>query len=243
MMSWRMDSSAGAAVWDTAPLSESDLACRDEEIRWLMGQERQSWNLINGRIAEKGDPMANVGMYSGVAANPPPAAGANVPSLSGEASLFTTAFYTPWLALSLIAPSAWKLYVTWTTTTAATPGNLTLTPRVGSVAAGASSTGGITMGAGSPIALTASITTLWKYKGEITVRSVGPPGLNSSAYGTFDLIAKPATAGTGIATIFDLSGFTAATFDASVASGFVLGMVNTVTTIVYNVQQIHWVSV
>jgi hypothetical protein len=240
-MSWRMDSSAGAAIWDTAPMSDQDILCRDEEIRYLMRHERANWGLINGRLKEKCDPVA-YGTYAGLAAVPQETTGANVASLNGEASLFTTAFYAPWPARSLVSPSAFKLFVAFTATTVTSPGNLTINPRLGSVAAGSSSTGGIALGADAAITLTASITTLWRVDGDITVRSIGAPGANSKADGSINVTAKPASAGTGAATINDLAGYTEATFDASLASGFVLGMANTVTTIVYNVRQIHWIS-
>ena len=64
-MSWRQDSSAGAYVWDTAPLSDQEILCRDEEIRWLARHEQKQgkWKLINGRLAERGDLVASRGNY------------------------------------------------------------------------------------------------------------------------------------------------------------------------------------
>jgi hypothetical protein len=240
-MSWRRDSTAGAAIWDTEPMSAEDLACRDEEIRWLMRHERQQWGLVNGRLTEKGDPLA-YGAYAGPAAIAAPGTLANVASISGEASLFTTSLYTPWLANSLVGPTPWQVYVSWQTTTSTSPASLTLNPRVGSVASGSSSTGGIALGADGAITLTASITTDWILSGRLTVQSIGLPGTNSKAAGSFICTAKPATTGTGAATINDIFGYTVASFDASIASGFVLGMANTVTTITYAVTQVHWIS-
>jgi hypothetical protein len=239
-----MDSTAGAYIWDTQPMSDEELLCRDEEIRWLMAHERQGWGLINGRLKTDGT-LTAYGTYAGLAAIPPTSSSgfqANVASLNGEASLWTTSLFTPWLANSLVAPSAWKLHTSWQTTTSTSPGNLTLNPRVGSVAAGSSSTGGIALGADAAIALTASITTDWFVEGNIIVGSIGAPGTNSKAIGDFNCTAKPATTGTGAATINDIFGFTQASFDASIASGLVLGMANTVTTITYAVMTIIWLS-
>jgi hypothetical protein len=238
---WRQDSSAGAAVWDTEPLSPEDIRGRDEEIRWLIAHERQSWGLINGRIAGKGDPVA-YGTFAGLAAIPPAGTLANVPSLNGEASLWNVALFSPWLADALVAPSAWQLYVSWQTVTSTSPASVTINPRVGTFAAGASTTGGAALGADAAIALTASITTDWICSGRITVQSIGIPGANSKAAGSFILTAKPATATPGPATINDIFGFTIPSFDASVASGVTLGMANTVTTINYTPTQIHWIS-
>jgi hypothetical protein len=240
-MGWRRDSSAGAAIWDTEPLTVEEVSCRDEEIRWMMAHERQRWGLINGRLAEKGDPTA-YGTFAGLGAMSPAGTLANVASLSGEASLWNVSLFTPWLANALVAPSAWQLYVAFQTVTSTTPANLTINPRVGSFTAGASSTGGIALGADGAITLTASITTNWYCEGKVTVQSIGLPGANSKAAGTFNVVAKPASAGNGAATINDIFGFTIASFDASVASGVTLGMANTVTTITYAVTQIHWIS-
>lgn len=242
-MSWRMDSTAGAHVWDTQPLNDQEVLGRDEELEWISHHERKGWNLINGRIARSGDPTAVAGVYTGVNSYAPPGTLANVASLNGEAALWNVALYSPWLANSLLAPSAWELYVQWQTVTVATPANLTINPRVGTFAAGASTTAGIALGADAAITLTASITTNWKTVGTLTVIKVGIPGTNSTVQGEFQTTAKPATTGTGAATINDLYGYTtAAAFDASIASGVVLGMANTVTTINYQVNQIHWLS-
>lgn len=244
-MPWRMDSTAGAAIWDTQPMSSDDLALRDEEIRWLMQHQRTGWKVINGRIAGSGDPVANVGAYTSLGAYPPTASSgflANVASINGEAALWTTSLFTPWLANALVSPSAWRIHAAWQTTTSTSPANLTLNPRIGSVAAGSSSTGGIALGADAAITLTASITTDWALVGNLTVDVIGAPGANSKAIGDFRCIAKPATTGTGAATINDIFGFTQASFDSSVASGFVLGMANTVTTITYAPMVIHWIS-
>ena len=73
-MSWRMDSTAGAAIWDTQPLTSDDLALRDEEIEWLAQQGRHQWKIINGRLAASGHPTANVGSYTSAGAYPPTAA-------------------------------------------------------------------------------------------------------------------------------------------------------------------------
>lgn len=244
-MSWRMDSTLGATVWDTQPMSPDDLALRDDEIRWLTAHQRTGWKLINGRIDASRDPTANVGAYTSLGAYPPVSASgfqANVASLNGEASLFTTSLYAPWLANSLIAPSAWGIHIAWQTTTSTSPGNLTLNPRVGSINAGSSSTGGIALGADAAITLTASITTDWFVDGRIVVDVVGATGANSKAKGDFNCTGKPGTTGTGAATINDIFGYTQAAFDATAAQGFVLGMANTVTTITYAPMTIIWIS-
>lgn len=241
-MSWRMDSSAGAMLWDTEPLGLERRRERDEEIRWLIAHERPGWGLINGRIKEKFDPTM-YGTFAGLSALPPAATIPNVASISGEGSLYDVAAYTPWLGKSVVAPSAWLLFVSFQVITAATPASVTVNPRVGSFAAGASSTGGAALGADAAVTLTASITTNWLINGNITVRSVGAYGAaNATAEGIFQMHAKPATAGNGLTTVDDVFGFTTASFDAGAAQGVALGMANTVTTINYSIRQIQWIS-
>jgi hypothetical protein len=222
-------------------MTTDELALRDEELSWLMQHERGRWGLINGRIARSADPVS-IGTYANLAAIPPAGTLANAASINGEGALYTNSLWSPWPADSLYAPSAWDLYVSFQVVTSTSPGSATVTPRIGSFAASASTAGGVTLGAGSAVTLTASITTNWIYHGRVSVLRAGIPGANALANGAFQLWAKPATAGTGIATIFDTSGFTQASFDSTVASGVVPGMVNTVTTINYSVTQVHWLS-
>jgi hypothetical protein len=165
-----------------------------------------------------------------------------VPSISGEASLWNSGLWTAMPANGYLAPEAYRLITSWNTVTVASPASLTINPRVGVFAAGASSAAGIALGADAAITLTASVTTLWWVRADLTVRSIGAPGANSTMVGFFHLIAKPVTAGGGAVTQNDVFGHTVASFDASVAQGVTLGMANTVTTINYAVQQIHWAS-
>jgi hypothetical protein len=55
------DSTSGETIWDTEPMSEVDLKLRDEELHWLIRNERRGWKLINGRIQGSGLPTANEG--------------------------------------------------------------------------------------------------------------------------------------------------------------------------------------
>lgn len=213
-----------------------------DDINDAAALQFQEWKGRQRMLREGGFPLASEGVYAALGAYPPSAVQANVASLNGEAALWSTALWTPLPANGNLAPDAYRLAVSWTTTTSTSPGNLTINPRLGSFAAGASSSGGVAMGADAAITLTASITTQWYCRGDITIRTIGAPGANSTAIGFFNVVAKPATAGTGAATINDVFGHTAASYDASIASGVVLGMANTVTTITFAVQQVHWTS-
>lgn len=240
-MSWRIDSTAGAAVWDTEPMGPEDLLCRDEELAWLTEHERGNWGLINGRIRRSGHPTS-YGTFVSTSALGPPATLANVASLNGEASMWTTSLYTPWAANSLVGPSGWFVHVTYQVITSTSPASLTINPRIGSVASGSSSTGAVALGAGASNALTASITTNWTSWGYVTVQQAGIPGANAKAIADFYTIAKAGSAGNGAPTVTDMEGFTQASFDSTLSSGLVWGMANTVTTINYSVMQINWLS-
>ena len=120
-MPWRMDSTAGAAIWDTQPMSTDDLALRDDEIRWLMQKERQSWKLVNGRISQKGDPVANVGSYTSLGAYPPTQTQTStaVTTATPGTAIWTSTIFSPILGNSVIAGSGYRIAASGTIQTSA----------------------------------------------------------------------------------------------------------------------------
>lgn len=247
MSNWRLGKN-GEAIYES--MSHEDIACRDEELAWLMRQERYKWSLINGRIVESGDPVALQGGLTGLQGQPPAANIATVTSISGTAALWSTSLYTPIPTQGVLTPAAFRIMARGTFSTSTSPGNFGLDPRVGAQSTGGSAISGTTMGASTNVALTASITNaFWCVKGDLTARSVGAAGANSPIIGGFELwstqatsggLAGPAIAGAGFNGL--MFGGTAASVDLSIANGFSLGVVHTVTTITYVPQQIHWTS-
>lgn len=205
---------------------------------------RETWKMRQRAIADAGDPTALEGVYAGLNAYPP-AADLSVTSIAGTAALWTSSLWTPLPANGVLAPEAYRIAITANLTTAATPGNIGLDPRIGSGSTAGSAVAGTTMGASRNVALTASITSAFYYVvGDITIRSVGAPGANSVAVGLFHLCCTNAATGAGpnVVAINELFGHTSASFDSSVVGGFSLGAVHTVTTITHLIKQIHWMS-
>lgn len=215
-MSWRLDSTAGAAIWDTEVPSSQDLLCRDEELSWLMNHGRKHWQLINGRIADKGDPTALEGTYGGLQAYPPVAAQTGASMTTGTATpgvcLWSDAVYSPILANAVMAPSAYKLYASGTIQTSVTGGTLTLLPSIGTGLVNAAPTTNQPLGvSGAATLATSALTSLWRLEGDLTIRSVGAAGtawfMGVLHYGN---IAAPVTSA---ATIDLILGGTLATVD------------------------------
>ena len=133
-MSWRMDSSAGVAIWDTEPMSSDDLALRDEEIEWLVQKGRHQWNLINGRLLESGTPTANVGFYSSLNANPPTAAQTSTAVTTVATpgtTIWTVGTYSPLLANAITCPSAYRVTASGTIQTSTTSQTFNVLPSIG----------------------------------------------------------------------------------------------------------------
>lgn len=228
---------ASARVWD--------------DLRDAAELQRATWRRRENDIMQSGVPVnMPEGTYGGLIAYPPGAT-VTTTSINGTANLWPQAVYTPLPVNSFLTPQAYRVAVIAKITTAASPGNLGLDPRVG---AGTWTTGGTaitgtTLGASGNVALTASITNAFYYLvGDLTIRSVGAPGANASIVGMFHYcssqataggLAGPAVVGTGHNLLF---GGTGVSFDFTTAQGFGLGAVHTVTTITHNVEQVHFMD-
>lgn len=219
-----------------------------DDVADLARLQRATWKQRQRAIDDTGDPTALEGVYAGLNAYPP-AAALSVTSINGTAALWTSSLFTPIPANAILAPEAYRIAVTGNITTVATPGNIGFDPRIGAGSTGGSAVAGTSLGASNNVALTASISNAYFYIiGDITMRTVGAPGANSTAIGMFHYASSQNTAGgTAGATNGQIGhnilfGHTSASFDSSVAGGFSLGAVHTVTTITYSVQQIHWMS-
>lgn len=210
------------------------------DIEDIARYQQQFWHRMGREL--RGEPTALESLYGGLLATPPAVQG-SVASVNGEVGLWSAPIHTPIPANSLIAPETFRLAVTGQCTTAATPGNATWTPRLGTT------TGGSALGASGAIPLTASITnSFWQLVGDITVRSIGS-GTAATAIATFLLHHRHAIGGAGdfltttsSQTGIQIFGNTVATFDSTVAQGIFMGMAQTVTTVTWKPDQIHWMS-
>lgn len=219
------------------PITDVD-ATDLEAIQILAGKERGTWRQIEDQLRASGEPLALQGGIAGLEALPPSDALAAGTMSATEQAMWAASTYTPLPAGTQRSPVHYSLYASFQVTTTATASpTMTLTPRWGTAITDA------TLGADAQTALTISITTNWILKGELTVRGTGGPGgTNARVYGTFFLHGKQGTTGNGATDVNHIFGFTAATGDSTIAKGLFMGIVSTITTPTWTVQQIRWGS-
>lgn len=208
---------------------------RLREIEDLARYQKQFWWRQAREL--RNEPTALESLYGGLLATPP-AAQISTTSVNGEVGLWAAGTYSPIAANTLVVPETFRLAASGQCTTSTSPGNATWTPRIGTT------TGGAALGASNAIALTASITnSFWYLTGDVTIRSIGP-STSASAIATFMLHHKVGAAGAGAVDAggIVLFGNTVATFDSTAAQGLFMGMANTVATITWKVDQVHWMS-
>lgn len=223
-----------------------------DDVMDLAALHKQTWKIRMLRMKEEGFPTAMAeGTFGQMMGFPNPAT-ISTTTINGTVNLWPQSLYTPIPANLQLAPQAYRIIVSAKITTAATPGNIGFDPRVGSTASwttGGTAIGatGASLGASGNIALTASITNAFYYiVGDVTLRTVGIPGANTTAVGMFHYastqgtsggLAGPAAVGTGHNLMF---GGTNGSFDSTLSgAGLAFGGVHTVTTITHNIEQIH----
>lgn len=251
-MGWRADSSA-AAIWENEPMTMDDLALRDEEIQWLMRQGRP-WKITNGRLVERrgwkaeggglaldAPLMGAEGTYGALAAYPLPTSEAALTLSATEQGLVPAAhipIYTPLPINGILGPQAYRVIMAGVFTSVATSGNLTITPRLGNANTSPS------LGASAAQLLTASLTNGQFYiMGDITIRSIGLPGANSTAIGTFHALTNTAVGGATTSYLWG-TGATPVSFDSTIAAGangggLWMGVTFTANFPTMTLQQVH----
>jgi len=243
---WRTDSTAGACIWDTEPMTQDDIANRNEEIEWLTNHERHNWQLVNGRLKQSGDPTASLGYYSGLAANPPVAAQTStaVTTATPGTTIWTVGIYTPILGNAVVAGSGYRVAASGTVQTSTSSLTLTLLPSIGSGSVNSAPTNHQDLGVSGAASLGTTLTAGWRLEGDLTIRSAGTSGtawfMGSFFYSNTTL---PAASGASLSLIL---GGTAATVDwtgatASVPGGFQMSGWGAATVTVVT-QQVHWIS-
>ena len=254
-MSWRTGGSeVGQGIQDTEPFSSEDLLCRDEELRWLMSDQRKRWHLINGRLSQSGVPMMAEGTYGALMAYPPAVASpAVVPVTTTPGSpLWTVATYSPILGNSVLAPSAFRLAASGTIQTSTSALTCAFLPAIGQGTAAASSgaptAGYQTLGVSGLCTLASTLTCPYRLEGELTIRSVGTAGTAYFAGTVFiGVLAMPAASGTATVSGFTAPiGYTVATADFTGVTSGVPGMLVDAfaasTTVTITTQQVHFAS-
>jgi hypothetical protein len=197
-------------------MSKDDLKVRDEELAWLIKHERKGWRLINGRIRGSDAPMAAEGTYGALAAYPLPVSETALTLSATEQGLIPAAHipvYTPLPINGILAPQAYRFVLAGVFTSVATSGTLTLTPRIGNANTSPS------LGASAAQTLTASLTNgQFHIVGDVTIRSIGLPGANSTAIATCRAVANSAVGGAVTSWLWG-TGATAVSFDSTIAAG------------------------
>jgi hypothetical protein len=153
-------------------MSADQLACRDEELAWLMRHERMRWKVINGQLASRGEPVASSGQFAG------PGAFSNAQALSAvtggtsNVAWWSPSVYTPIPANSVKAPAAYRL-VAWGIITSSGAGQtIQVNPAVGTAVAGQSlGTSAAALALGSTI--TAAY---WRLEYDMVMRTTGTSG-------------------------------------------------------------------
>lgn len=238
-MGWRTnDSAVGCRTWDTEPMARDDILCRNEELEWIKRHQRKGWKLINGRIAQSGDPVAVQGSYGGVLAYPPAQALTAVTGGTTNVAWWTPTTYSPIPANSVMAPEGYRLEASGTITTTGAQ-TVIMNPAIGTAVAG------VALGASATLTGPSTITgALWKLFGDLTIRTAGTAG---TAYGTFLLVmgttagATPATP-TATNPSHWLFGYTVATVDWTAAQGLLIAATPSAAGVSVTPQQVHWTS-
>lgn len=197
-------------------MTADDLALRDEELDYLIRHGRTKWKLINGHIAESGDPTNAFGTYSALGAYPLSGALSSLTLSASEQGLIPAAdigLYTPIAPNGVVAPAAYQVSAMGVFTSTATAQNLTTAVRLGNSASSPS------LGASAATVMTVSLTNAFFFlQGIVTVEKVGPPGTNSTALGQFWLDTNSAVGGAVTRCMWG-TGSTAVSFDSTITPG------------------------
>jgi hypothetical protein len=214
-VAWNLDN--GASIWEAdPPMTQDQIALRDEELRFLINQGKKKWRLINGQIERSGVPTNAEGTYGGLMAYPMPASESALTLSATEQALIPAAhipIYSPLPINGILAPQAYRYILSGIFTSVATSGTLTMTGRIGNANTSPS------LGASAAQTLTASLTNGQFYiMADVTIRSIGLPGANSTAIATFHALANSAVGGATTSWLWG-TGTTAVSFDSTITAG------------------------
>lgn len=150
---------------------------------------------------------------------------AAVTGVVAETALWSVVPWTAFAANELAPGQAWKLTAGGVLTTSTTPGNLTLTPRIGTT------TGGATLGASTAAALTASLTAVaFSLEFWLAIRTIGS-GTSATAVGTGTFTSRViGNTPAGAASVVPMGG-TQAAFDSTASQGLFIGWTPGATTV------------
>jgi hypothetical protein len=198
-------------------------------------------SLINGRIAASRRADERRRHLRRARRVPAAGVGSGADVVGDGAGLIPSAhipIYTPLPINGVLAPQAYRVILSGIFTSVATSGTLTMTPRIGNANTSPS------LGASAAQTLTASLTNGQFYiMGDITIRTIGLPGANSTAIATFHALANSAVGGATTSWLWG-TGTTAVSFDSTIAAGangggFWLGVTFSANFPTMTLQQVH----
>lgn len=237
-------------VGSEEPMLPHHLAIRDEELAWLMkNNRRHGWGVMDGKLTEKaggrqswarlmrslhasGVPVAMPeGTYGGLLAYPPAQNLAAVTGGTINVAWWNPAVYSPIPANAVLAPQAYRVAATGLVTSSGAGQTLTMNPAIGTAVAGQA------LGASTALALGSTITNaFWYMMGDITIRTSGSSG---TAYGMFKYVFGT-TAGATVTVSTALFGNTVATADfQSTAQGILIAATPSAAGVSVTPTQVH----
>lgn len=214
------------------------------DLRQMYQLGRKRWRGGLRELALSGALTAAEGTYGALAAYPMPASEAALTLSAAEQGLIPSAhipIYAPLPINGILAPQAYRYILSGIFTSVATSGTLTMTSRLGNANTSPS------LGASAAQTLTASLTNGQFYiMGDVTIRSIGLPGTNSTAIGTFHALANSAVGGATTSWLWG-TGTTAVGFDSTIAAGtngggFWLGVTFSANFPTMTLQQAHFMD-
>jgi hypothetical protein len=206
--------------------AQMDRGANIDDIAELAELEMRRWKSVGAAIS---GPTALIGGIEGIESNTvmPDGDIASGSITATETALWPAATYSP-LAANMQVPKAFKVIAFGQQTTAATPGTMTFTPRIGTT------NGGSTLGASTATAQTASETTTdWMLEGALIIRAIGAAGAsNAAAKGMFHYYQGTATTSGSIVlpAMHQIFGGTTATWDGTTTSALWMGLTAATST-------------
>jgi hypothetical protein len=148
-----------------------------------------------------------------------------VTGVAVETALWPVSPWTASIANNQRPGQGYKLTAGGVVTTSTTPGNLTLTPRIGTTTSGA------TLGASAATAMTASLAAVaWSLEFWLAIRTIGP-GTAATAVGTGTFTSRViGNTPAGAASVVPMGG-TLAAFDSTTGQGLFMGWTPGATTV------------
>jgi hypothetical protein len=217
---------------DVRTLLPHQLACRDDELAWLIREHRTRWRLIGGQIHGQGIPTALEGTYMGLLAYPPAQDLTAVTGGTANVAWWTAALYSPIPANSVMTPEAFRLASTGRVTTT---GAQTITPN-----ANIGTAIGTGLAAGAAITISTITNALWFCLADLTMRAPGTAGV---AIGGFKFTCGTAAGATNTTTTQLLGGTATQTgIDFTTAQGLSFGATPSAAGVSVTPTQVHWMS-